>query len=199
MNFDYSIGYVPGENIPNADAVSRLQFRNTEIANEVHNEIGLGVHFAFESQVTWEELIFETQKDKVLQSVKKRVITDDWSACTNPESQFKKNRVYLSVENEVLVLGSRPIIPIPAILRKRLISAAHDAHPGMTTTKYHFKKTFGGLEWMEMWKTLSALARYVPRSLSPMYRVINFHGMKRKRRLNGFILTGRLFPKLENY
>ena len=52
--------------------------------------------------------------------------------------QYKKFRDVIVVENGVLLMGTRPVIPL--LLRKSVIAAAHREHFGMNTTKSHLRR-----------------------------------------------------------
>ena len=68
----------------------------------------------------------------------KRVQQNRWTNVAAAEVPFKKNREALTVENNVMLLGTRPVIP--QVLRKQLISSAHEGHFGMSTTKLRLRQ-----------------------------------------------------------
>jgi hypothetical protein len=139
MLYDYHIQYTPASHIPQADALSRLEFEDAKKeVNVIYEELELGVHYCFNEKVSWLDLVQETELDPVLVQVKQRIAKDDWLNCSPMIAKYKKNKDFLSVENEVVVLGSRPTIP--AKLRHKILATAHDAHFGMSTTKLSLKR-----------------------------------------------------------
>ncbi len=80
----------------------------------------------------------ETLNDKLLCGIKKRIQQDNWQNCTPAEQPYKKNREGLSVEDHVVILGTRPVVP--KLLQKKLIETAHETHFGISTTKMVLKQ-----------------------------------------------------------
>ena len=110
MAYDYSIRYVAGAQVPEADALSRLRFDDDGV-HGVFEELRLGVHWQEEYGTTWDQLVKETCVDRFLQRIKQRVRNGQWGHVTTAEIPYKKNRHVLCVENEVLLIGTRPVIP----------------------------------------------------------------------------------------
>ena len=141
MAHNYEISYIPGKEIPNVDALSRLPVEKSAYGKpEVDcEELELGVHWnAEQHNVSWMTLAGETRIDTLLQGVMKRVQQNRWTNVAAAEVPFKKNREALTVENNVMLLGTRPVIP--QVLRKQLISSAHEGHFGMSTTKLRLRQ-----------------------------------------------------------
>ena len=123
-----------GKTIPVPDALSRLEIsKGDEQVNSINLETG--IHWNAEYGVSWEQLVKETAVDKMLKTIMKRVRLNDWKNVSPAEVAYKKNQHGFCIENSVLVLGTRPVIPL--LLRKSLIATAHSEHFGMSTTKLH--------------------------------------------------------------
>ena len=183
MSYDYSIEYVPGEQVPHADALSRLEFSYGH-QNYVFEDLDIGVHWTGELGATWENLVIETEADKVLKRVKERITRNRWSNITPCEQPYKRNRDALTVENEVVLLGTRPVIPEK--MRKQVMAAAHQGHFGMVTTKLRIRKN-------AMWKDLLKVVGNVPGNRSRTSLVSSFRGSKRMCRFDEFTWIGRIF------
>ena len=63
--------------------------------------------------------MIETMHDRILKKIRERIKMNDWRNTSPAEAQYKKNRDALSIENGVIVLGTRPVAP--SILRQKLI------------------------------------------------------------------------------
>ena len=130
-NYDYTIRYVRGKEIPHVDAMSRLNFTIEDITNI--NSLDEDIFWNDECGVTWMEIAQETINDRLLRGVKHRIKENLWENCAPAEKQYQKNRAALSIENNVIILGTRPVIP--RTLQDKIMKTAHQAHFGMTTTK----------------------------------------------------------------
>ena len=130
-NYDYTIRYVRGKEIPHVDAMSRLNFTIEDITNI--NSLEEDIFWNDECGVTWMEIAQETINDRLLRGVKHRIKENLWENCAPAEKQYQKNRAALSIENNVIILGTRPVIP--RTLQDKIMKTAHQAHFGMTTTK----------------------------------------------------------------
>jgi len=134
--FDYSIHYVEGSSIPHVDALNRMNYE--ESITDKHSICFEGVHWGEISNISWTDLVKETNCDKVLRKIQDRITNEDWVDCSKAEMRYKRYHNYLSNENGVVLLGSRPIIPY--VLRNRCIEKAHESHFGMNITKEELKK-----------------------------------------------------------
>jgi hypothetical protein len=136
MGYDYSIEYIRGCDIPHVDALSRLSFAvNGDLECDAVDD---GVYWDDGCGVTWTDLVRETAADKLMQGIRRRIKSGNWNACSPAEAQFKKSHAALSVDNEVILLGTRPVVP--SLLRVRFIKIAHRSHFGMSITKNHLKQ-----------------------------------------------------------
>ncbi|PAA93146.1 hypothetical protein BOX15_Mlig023152g1 [Macrostomum lignano] len=132
MAFDYDIVYTKGESIPQVDALSRLDFEgdsDTELTERPESII----HWTGEAVIPWQELKSETQRDRLLLDVMKRVAVNRWSNCSPAERPFKAIRHALTTDDGVLCYGDRPVIP--AVLLQGVLGIVHDTHQGSGSTR----------------------------------------------------------------
>ena len=86
IRFDYKLKYVPGEQIPHADALTRLRFED-----EKPEEKKLFFRMTSFSQII--KLYYiksDLKSNRTLQDVFKRIRSGDWRQCLEAESHFKK-------------------------------------------------------------------------------------------------------------
>ena len=84
--------------------------------------------------ITWEQLRTETQRERLLGDIMRRIATNRWSNCSPAERPFKAIRQALMIEEGVLCYGDRPVIP--SSLRPRVLALVHsDTHLGSTSTR----------------------------------------------------------------
>ena len=138
MGYDYNIEYVRGEDIPHVDALNRLNFAEEECNVELDCDLNESVYWTDECGVTWKDMVQETLSDRFLTGIKRRIQTGQWKNCSPAELQYKKNQAALSIENHVIILGTRPVVP--RLLRNKIMETAHSSHFGMSTTKMVLKK-----------------------------------------------------------
>ena len=132
MAFDFDVIYTRGSAIPHADALSRLDFKSD--AAEQATSGGDAIHWANQSVIPWEQLQFETRRERLLNDIIRRIETNRWSNCSPSERPFKSIRQALLVEEGVLCYGDRPVIP--ASLRPRVLELVHcDTHLGANSTR----------------------------------------------------------------
>ena len=137
MGFDYEIEYKEGSSIPLADAMSRLNFNRDDNERNLVDYVSsildeFCVRFAEYKLIPFEELRSECERDELAKRIIRRVIDGDWEACTQVESFFKKVSGFLTVENGLLYIGTRPYIT--PRMRNIVIERDHDTHPGVQAT-----------------------------------------------------------------
>jgi len=128
--FDYSVSYTKGENIPHADALSRLSFQtcSTEMPTET------SVHLIETDALQISDLQRETLKDSILHGIMNRIRTDNWSNCSVAERSYKSVRNELTIEKGVICRGDVPVIPTS--MRRNTIAAVHnETHSGVRNTR----------------------------------------------------------------
>ncbi|PAA69616.1 hypothetical protein BOX15_Mlig032248g1 [Macrostomum lignano] len=136
--YDYEIEYVPGKKMQDADALSRLSFENLDPETESVHQTELITDGGL---VTVEELRESTSRCSLLQRLQQRIRTGRWGQVSQLERPYKACREALSVENGLVIHGTR-VVP-PTILRRRILETAHDeVHPSAENTKAHVSKEF---------------------------------------------------------
>ncbi|XP_028410312.1 uncharacterized protein K02A2.6-like [Dendronephthya gigantea] len=124
---------MPGQQNP-ADILSRMPLTNqpsreTCIAEEYINYVA---ERAVPKAFTREQISAATQKDTVLQQVRKSLVSGKWP---NDEKlrPFERLKDELSASQELVLRGSR-IVP-PECLRQNILQSAHQGHQGVVRTK----------------------------------------------------------------
>lgn len=77
------------------------------------------------------EVIDATKNDEELQAVKASVLEEDWTS--NLVKQYSAFRSELSFVNGLVMRGSKLVIPMS--LRNRMLTLAHEGHPGQSCMK----------------------------------------------------------------
>ena len=129
MSYDYSIKYVPGEDLPHADALSRLRFKGEEDADM--NQVAAFINCVeFEGKLLDPEEVRLELKEPFMSRILERVKKGWWSNCTQAEKPFLRVSGRLTIENGILYRGTRVFVPLR--LRKRAFQISHgDAHSGI--------------------------------------------------------------------
>eukprot|EP00794_Sanderia_malayensis_P021167 gene21167-biopygen14711 len=82
--------------------------------------------------MTLEEVSSETQKDTTLRAVRAAFRTGHWDTDRVREYKNIKNEITMDSDNNILLRGSRIILPTS--LRARAVKLAHEGHPGQSKT-----------------------------------------------------------------
>lgn len=131
MAFDFDIEYVNGHKIPHADALSRLRF---EIEEDIEKSEEHIIHWSGESVIPYEDIKTRTNEDRLLIGIMSRIRTGKWGSCSQMERPFKMNRHKLTIQNEIVYMDDKVIIP--QYLREQALKMAHDhTHPGIIATR----------------------------------------------------------------
>ena len=146
QQYDFTVKYEPGQSNP-ADYMSRHPPKSvpstcySQMADEY-------VHFvaqhAAPKAISLDEVKAETAYDPTLQHLTKAIRTGNWTVSRAQQSRgvnekeiqayFKlRHEITVSIENNVLLKGTRIILP--ASLRSRALSLAHEGHQGLVKTK----------------------------------------------------------------
>ena len=132
--YDITIKYVPGQNVPAADALIRVSpSGKTEIKG-----LDVTIHDLTTalSHVQIEAIQKATREDQVLQMLKQQIMqewTDHiklWPVALKPFWQLKED---LSIEHSCITFQGR--FYIPSDLRAGCVKALHEGHPGMVEMK----------------------------------------------------------------
>lgn len=132
--YDFEVVYIKG--VDNyADALSRLVDSREE--NDVSGERVLRAMLegAVPKAMSVEEIECETRKDEQLVQVAEALESEDWSRVN---LDYRPYRAEICNINGVLVKGDRIIIP-PSLLQ-RVLTLAHQGHPGQARMKMRLRK-----------------------------------------------------------
>ena len=90
MSFDYELKYTPGEQIPHADALSRMDFDEDESDNgQVCFAIN-NIYFAQSDLVTKAKIKTELGTNRLFQDIMKRTKSGKWKQCSEAEKWFEQ-------------------------------------------------------------------------------------------------------------
>ena len=82
MGFDYELRYTPGEQIPHADALSRMDFGEDEFDNDRVCFAINNIYFAHSDLVTQAEIKTELGTNRLFQDKMKRIKSGNWKQCS---------------------------------------------------------------------------------------------------------------------
>ena len=112
MGFDYELRYTPGEQIPHADALSRMDFGEDESDNDRVCFAINNIYFAHSDLVTEAEIKTELGTKRLFQDIMKRIESGNWKQCSEVEKGFEQQKVHLlyimESSSEVLFLSFHP-------------------------------------------------------------------------------------------
>ena len=133
--YDYSVKYRAGNDIPNADALSRLPLPQTNENTPVPGELVHLVETLNSSPISVHEVKSHTAKDPVLSRIV-AVVSQGWTNAEDvPEgwSPYVRRRNKLSIMDGCLLWGSRVIVPVA--LRVKVLRELDENHPGIVRMK----------------------------------------------------------------
>lgn len=129
MAYRYNIKYRSGKsNI--ADSLSRLGQDTDKPKTNIQDHIQFIVHYAKPQAVSMKSLIEHSEDDPEIRSVKKGLANNEWDESIKTYKVFENE---LCFYNGLLLRGNR--IVIPTKLRKIVLDAAHEGHPGIVAMK----------------------------------------------------------------
>ena len=133
MGFDYELKYTPGEQIPHADALSRMDFDEDEKDTDLVCLAINNIYLAQIDLVTPAEIKTELGTNRIFRDIMKRVKSGNWKQCLEAEKGFEQQKDALTLHNGIIFRGVVPFIP-PKL--RHLVSAkAHKTHPGKNATE----------------------------------------------------------------
>ena len=101
MGFDFEKKYTPGEQIPLADALSRLDFDDNDDSDQVCFALD-NIYFVQSNLVTQSEIKAELGSNRIFQDVIKRIKSGIWKQCSEPEKGFKQQKDALTIHNGII-------------------------------------------------------------------------------------------------
>lgn len=129
QTYDYKVVYKPGKsNI--ADPLSRLCTGSVARPFEDEHHINQIVHFARPVAISFKSIIEASKDDIEFNLVKDGLLNNKWDASVNNYKLFQHE---LWIHNDLLLRGTK--IVIPSGLKKQVLAAAHEGHPGIVNMK----------------------------------------------------------------
>ncbi|UYV68534.1 K02A2.6-like [Cordylochernes scorpioides] len=162
MRYSYKIVHTPGKNLIVADALSRSPRKKVgtqELEEELCAYVQQVVSFMPISDVRVKEIKESQDKDQVIQNIIKYT-QEGWPERTNvsmSESQYWPAKDDFSVENGILLKGSRYVIP--ENIRKGLLQRIHEGHLGIVKCRERAK---GSVWWPRITSEIEEMVRTCP-------------------------------------
>ena len=133
MGFDYELRYTPGEQIPHADALSRMDFDEDESENDRVCFAINNIYFAHSDLVTQAEITTELGSNRLFQDIMKRIKSGNWKQCSEAEKGFEQQKDAVTLHNGIIFRGVVTFIPLK--LRHLVLAKVHETHPGKNATE----------------------------------------------------------------
>ena len=108
MGFDYELKYTPGEQIPHADALSRMEFDEDESDNDRVCFAINNIYFAQSDLVNQAEIKTELGTNRLFQDIMKRIKSGNWKQCSEAEKGYMHLLYKMESSSEVLFLSFHP-------------------------------------------------------------------------------------------
>ena len=90
MGFDCELKYTPAEQIPHADALSRMDSDDGESDNDRVCFAINNIYFAQSDLVTQAEIKTELETNRLFQDIMKRIKSGNWKQCSEAEKRFEQ-------------------------------------------------------------------------------------------------------------
>ena len=132
MGFDFELKYTTGEQIPHADALSRLDFDDDDDNDRVRFALDI-INFVQSDLVTQSDIKIELGLNRLFQDVIKQTKSGIWKQCSEAEKGFEQQKDVLIIHNGVIFRGVLPFIPPKQ--RHMVMAKAHETHPGKNATE----------------------------------------------------------------
>ena len=132
MGFDFELKYTPGEQIPHADALRRLDFEDDDDNDRICFALD-NIYFVQSDFVTQTAMKTELGLNRLFQDVIKRVKSGIWKQCSEAEKGFEQQKDALTVHNGIIFRGVVPFIPPK--LRPMVMAKALETHLGKNGTE----------------------------------------------------------------
>lgn len=127
--YDYTVIYRPGKNNI-ADPFSRLCAEASAKPFDEEYHVNQIAEYARPIAVSLKDLTEASLEDAEILLVKEGLLNDKWD---NSVNKYRIFATELWLHNDVLLRGNKIIIPTK--LRKRVLEAAHEGHPGIVAMK----------------------------------------------------------------
>ena len=138
MGFDYKLKYTPGEQIPHADSLSRMDFDEDESENDRVCFAINNIYFAHSDLVTQAEIKTEFGTNRIFPDIMKRITCGNWKQCSEAEKGLKQQKDALNIQKEIMFRGVVPFIPPNLHL---VLAKANETSPEKKATVTSFRMT----------------------------------------------------------
>ena len=143
--FDFDVQHIRGTTNVMADALSRLPQQTCEPAIDDDDPVELQATITTlqHGPISLESIRQHTDEDTVLSQVK-RYIHGHWPTKQQLDTQFLpyyRVRKELSLEEMCVTRGEHRFV-IPASLQQRILTAAHEGHPGIVRAKRQLRASY---------------------------------------------------------
>ena len=132
MGFDFELKCTSGEQIPHADALSRLDFDDDDDNDWVCFALD-NIYFVQSDPVTQSNIKTELGSNGLFQDVIKRIKSGIWKQCSEAEKGFEQQKDALTIQNGIIFRGVVPFIP--SKMRPMLMAKVHETHPDKSATE----------------------------------------------------------------
>ena len=123
----------PGEQIPHADAFSRMDFDEDKSDNDRVCFAINNIYFAQSDLSTQAEIRTELGTNRLFQDKMRRIKSGNWKHCSEEEKRFEQQKDALILHNGIIFRGVVPFIPPK--LRHLVLTKAHETHLGKNATE----------------------------------------------------------------
>ena len=101
MGFDFELKDTPGEQIPHADALSRLDFDDDNDNDRVCFALD-NIYFVQSYLVTQSDIKTELGSNRLFQDVIIRIKSGIWKQCSEAEKGFEQQKDALTIHNRII-------------------------------------------------------------------------------------------------
>ena len=137
VGFDYELKYTPGDQIPHADALSRMDFDKDEPDNDRVCFAINNIYFAQSDLVNQAKIKTKLGTNRVFKDITKRIKSGHWKQCLDAEKGFEQQKEAFTLHYGIIFRGAVPFIPPK--LRRLVLAKAHETHPGKNATEASVK------------------------------------------------------------
>ena len=109
MGFGFEMKYTAGEQIPHADALTRLDLDNDVDNDRVCFALD-NIYFVQSDLVTQSDIKTELGSNRLFQDVIKRIKTGIWKHCSETQKGFEQKKDALTIHNGIIFRGVVPFI-----------------------------------------------------------------------------------------
>ena len=131
MGIDFELKYIPGEQIPNPNALSRMDFDKGKSDNDQKCIAIKNNYIAQSDLVTQAEIKTEQRTNRLFQDVLKRMKSGIWKQCSEIEKWFEQHKDALTMRYWILFRGS-----IPPKKRNLVLAKLHETDLGKTEERH---------------------------------------------------------------